>query len=122
VHNSKEVLRVHNIDRFPDFVSALPEIEIPLPGARGWLIQGKEHQVVFIEFDQDVEIPEHSHAEQWEFTVAGKVVLHREGVSREYRSGDNFFIPAGVPHAGAISAGYKAIIVFNSRDRYKVKK
>lgn len=110
------------IDTFPDFIKALPEVDLPFPGARGWMIQGDEQQVVFLEFEKDLDLPEHSHAEQWEFAVAGSVVLHREGAAKRHEAGDNFFIPAGVPHSGDITAGYKAMLVFNSRDRYKPKK
>ena len=83
------------------------------------MIQGEEQQVVFIECDEDVEIPEHAHAEQWEFSLAGSVVLHCDGVSTEYKRGDNFYIPAGLPHSGSIRAGYRAMMIFNSPDRYK---
>ena len=109
------------IKQFPDFVKALPEVDLPLPGARGWMIQGEKQQVVFLEFDQDVKVPEHAHDEQWELALAGSVVLTREGEETEYRAGDSFFIPAGVPHAGSIKGGYKAMLVFNSPDRYKQK-
>ncbi len=106
---------------FPDFVKALPEIEIPYPGCRGYLIQGTDQQVVFVGFERTTAVPEHSHAEQWELVVAGEVALEAGGRSRTYRAGDRFFIPAGVPHAAVVSAGYRALMVFNSRDRYKRK-
>jgi hypothetical protein len=41
--------------------------------------------------------------------------------SREYGPGDNFFLPAGVPHGGSIQAGYRALIVLNEADKYKRK-
>jgi quercetin dioxygenase-like cupin family protein len=109
------------IEEFPAFVRALPEIDLPFPGGRGWLLQGQGHQVAFMEFDEGLEVPEHSHEEQWEFPVAGKVVLHMKGDSREFLPGEDFFIPAGVPHGATVHAGYKAIIFFNSKDRYKTK-
>ena len=109
------------IERFPDFVRALPEIELPVAGARGWLIQGEKHQVVFVEFDRTIEFPEHTHDDQWEWPVAGRVVLRREGAATEHGPGDSFFIPAEVPHSATVYAGYKAMIVFNARDRYKAK-
>lgn len=112
---------MQGIDTFPDFITALPELDLPFAGARGWLLQGKEQQVVFLEFDQDVEVPEHTHDEQWEFALTDKVVLSRDGAATEYNAGDNFFIPAGTPHAGDVKAGYKAMIVFNAPDRYKPK-
>jgi hypothetical protein len=117
--NEKGGFQMSNIERWPDFIRSLPEVELPFPGARGWMIQGTDQQVVFIEFDDDVEVPEHAHAEQLELAVAGGVVLRSAGKSTHYAAGDSFFIPAGVPHAATVHAGYKAMIVFNARDRYK---
>ncbi|MBU0740967.1 cupin domain-containing protein [bacterium] len=102
----------------PSFLQALPEIDLPISGARGWLLQGEGQQVVFVEFGETVDVPEHGHAEQWEFAVAGRVDLHIDGGTIGYTAGDNFFIPAGVPHGATVHAGYKALIVFNAPDRY----
>ena len=109
------------VERFPDFLTTLPEIALPFPGARGWMIQGGDVQVVFIEFSAPLEIPEHAHAEQWELVVSGRMELRMQGESREYRAGDNFFIPAGVPHAATVQAVYQAMIVFNEPNTYKRK-
>ena len=113
---------MRNLKGFPDFVRALPEVDLPFPGARGWLIGGESQQVVFVEFSETVEVPEHQHDEQWELALAGAVVLNRGGSSTRYEAGESFFLPAGVPHSGTVHAGYKAIIVFNSPDRYKPKR
>jgi quercetin dioxygenase-like cupin family protein len=110
------------IEEFPEFVRTMPEIDLPFPDVRGWLLQGQGQQVAFVEFDKDVEVPEHAHEEQWEFPVAGMVELHIMGDSREYLPGDDFYIPAGVPHSASVKAGYKAIIFFNSSERYSPKK
>ena len=110
-----------DIKDFPDFIRALPEVNLPFPGCHGWLIQGPDHQVVFVGFDRTTAVPEHSHAEQWELVLAGEVVLDRDGVSRTYRAGDDFFIGAGVRHSAVVSAGYRAMMIFNSQDRYKRK-
>ena len=109
------------VEPLPDFVRSMPEIEAPLPGARGWSLQGIEQQVVFAEFEEDIEVPEHTHIEQWEFVLAGKVELRRNGSSTEHAAGDNFFIPAGQRHGAKVHAGYKAMIVFNSPDRYQAR-
>jgi quercetin dioxygenase-like cupin family protein len=110
-----------DVDRFPDFVRALPELALPFQGARGWLLQGTGQQLAFIEFGETIEVPEHTHAEQWEFALAGKVELRAEGLTGEYRAGSHFFLPAGLPHAATVHAGYKAMIVFNAPDRYAAK-
>ena len=109
------------MEQIPGFLRALPEIDLPLSGARGWMIQSADHQVVLLEFSEDAEVPEHAHAEQWELPIAGSVELRMGGASKEYRPGESFFIPAGVPHAATVHAGYKAILIFNERDRYKPK-
>jgi quercetin dioxygenase-like cupin family protein len=68
-----------------------------------------------------VDVPEHAHAEQWEFVVSGKVDLHIDGITISHQAGDNFFVPADVPHSARVYAGYRAVIVFNAGDRYEAK-
>ncbi len=109
------------LNTFPDFVTALPEIELPIDGARGWLMQAAGQQAVFAEFDRETVVPEHAHDEQWEFPIAGHVTLRCQGEEKVYRPGDNFYIPAGVPHSATVSDGYRAFMFFNSPDRYKPK-
>ena len=110
------------MDEFPEFIRALPEIDLPFPNCRGWLMQGGQQQTVFVEFPGGLEMPEHTHAEQWEFPLAGKVTLHRGGTSTEYLPGDNFFVPADEPHGATVAPGYKAMMIFNCPDRYRPKK
>ena len=109
------------LDNFPAFVKALPEIDLPIDGARGWLMQSGDQQVVFAEFDREAEVPEHTHAEQWEFPIAGHVTLRCGGEEKVYRPGDNFYVPADVPHSATVSDGYRAFMFFNSPDRYRPK-
>ncbi len=109
------------IQEFPDFVRQLPELDLPIPGARGWLLQGESNQIAFAEFSEQVEVPEHTHAEQWEFAIAGKVTLHRGGKSTEYGPGESFFLAALEPHGATVQAGYKAMIIFNEAERYRAK-
>ena len=105
---------------WPAFVTALPEIALPFPDVRGWLLQGEHHQTVFVEFLATVEVPEHEHADQWEFVVAGRVELHRDGGTELYTTGENFHVPAGQPHAATVHSGYRALIVFDEPGRYKL--
>jgi uncharacterized RmlC-like cupin family protein len=44
-----------------------------------------------------------------------------KGETVEYGPGDNFYIPAGLPHAAKVHAGYKALILFNEPGRYRAK-
>jgi quercetin dioxygenase-like cupin family protein len=109
------------VNDFPSFVRALPEVDLPFPGARGWMLQGSGQQVVFAQFEEDLDVPEHSHAEQWEFCLAGSVLLRRGSGEEEIGAGENFYIPAGLPHSASVHAGYKAMMIFNAPDRYKTK-
>ena len=107
---------------FPEPIQKLPKITLPFDGVTGYLVQGKKEQVVFIEFEQDTIVPEHSHASQWELVVEGKVDLTRDGQTQTYTKGDCFFIPKGQPHAARVHKGYHCIIFFDQHDRYHVKK
>jgi len=109
-------------DFFPPFVRSLPQIDLPLPGVTGWLIQGRDTQVVFVEFLETVEVPDHHHEDQWEMPVSGEVELRRQGGPAElHTAGQAFFIPAGDVHGATVHAGYRAIIAFDAPDRYQVK-
>lgn len=108
-------------NQFPDFVKQLTEASLPFASATGWIVQGDRQQVAFIEFSEATDVPEHSHEEQWEFVIAGRALLRMDGSETEHNPGDNFFIPAGTPHSARVSAGYRAIIIFNAPDRYQTK-
>ena len=106
---------------FPEFIRALPELDIDLKGVSGHLMQAGPQQVAFVRFDEDVEVPEHSHRAQWELVVAGEVHLRLEGEEHRSRPGDAFYIPAGVPHSATVKSGYRAVIFFDQPDRYRAR-
>ena len=107
---------------FPEPIQNLPEADIPLKGLRAFLSQGENHQIIFMEFENDVDLAEHSHESQWEVVVNGKVDLIVEGHKKTYKKGEMFFIPKGEKHSAKIYAGYSSIAFFNQKDRYKIKK
>ena len=109
------------VKEIPGFVKTMVEADLPFPGVHGWMLQGEKQQAVVIEFTETVDVPEHAHDEQWEFVIAGTALLKREGTEQEYGPGENFFIPAGQPHAARVNAGYRALILFNAPDRYTAK-
>lgn len=106
---------------FPDPVLRLPQADIPLPGIESHLLQGEGQQVIFMEFAQAVDLPEHAHAGQWGIVLEGKIELTIDGVTRTYIKGDRYFIPAGVTHKGKIHASYADITFFDEKDRYQSK-
>jgi len=106
---------------FPDIISALPQIDVPIEGLESHLIQGPHQQVVFMAFEGDVDVPEHSHEEQWGVVLEGKIDLAIGGEKHTLTKGDSYLIPRGTVHSARIYAGYKDLTVFNQGDRYKVK-
>jgi len=106
---------------FPEPIKSLPEADIPLSGLKAYLSQAENHQILFMQFSEDAEVPEHSHESQWGVVLQGKTDLTIDGVERTYSKGDRVFIPKGAKHSAKIYAGYADISFFNQKDRYKAK-
>ena len=102
-------------------VTSLPEADIPLTGLRSYLFQGEANQIIFMEFSEDVEVPEHAHEPQWGVVLDGEIELIINGESHVFRRGDTYYIPRGVPHRARIRRGFKDITFFNQKERYKPK-
>jgi quercetin dioxygenase-like cupin family protein len=106
---------------FPTPIKTLPEADIPLQGIKAYLSQSTTHQIIFMEFENSVDLPEHSHAAQVGFVLEGQIELTVDGKKNTYGKGDRYYIPAGVPHSGKIHAGYTDITFFDEPDRYALK-
>ncbi len=106
---------------FPEPIKHLPQADIPLKGIEAYLSQSESHQILFMEFSEDVELSEHSHESQWGVVLEGKIDLVIEGVKQTCTKGDRVFIPKGAKHSAKIYAGYADISFFNQKDRYKPK-
>jgi hypothetical protein len=106
---------------FPGPIRNLPQADIPLDGATAFLSQAGTHQILFMEFDKDVDLPGHSHAAQMGIVVQGKIELVIGGVKHTFSRGDLFHIPGGVKHSGRIFAGYADVTFFNEPKRYAEK-
>ncbi len=104
---------------FPEPIINLPRADIPLEGVKAYLSQGENEQIIFMEFEKDVELPEHSHESQWEVVLEGKVDLVVMERKHTFSKGQRFFIPKGAKHSAKIYAGYTSIAFFNQKDRYK---
>jgi quercetin dioxygenase-like cupin family protein len=108
-------------DIFPEPIRNLPQADIPLKGITAYLSQADAHQIIFMEFSEDVDLAEHSHESQWGIVLEGKIELTINGIKRVYTKGERYYIPKDVPHSGKIYAGYADITFFNQGDRYAVK-
>lgn len=99
-------------DIFPEAIRKLPEADIPISGLTAYLSQDKNHQLVFMHFSQDAEVPAHSHLAQWGIVLEGKIDLTVEGEEFTYTKGDRFYILAGECHSAKIHAGYASMEFF----------
>lgn len=106
---------------FPEPILNLPEADIPLKGIKAYLSQGENHQIIFMEFNEDIELPEHAHEGQWGIVLEGKIDLIIDGVKGTFTKGERYFIPNGVKHSGKIYAGYADMTYFDQKSRYNIK-
>lgn len=108
--------------RFPEFIERLPQGEAPAKAAQLFVLQAEKHQVGFIRMEEDLAVPEHSHAAQWEIPLEGSAEVNIGGEMKVYGPGQPFYVGAGVPHTGKVKSPYAAILIFDTPDRYKIKK
>jgi quercetin dioxygenase-like cupin family protein len=105
---------------FPEPITRLPRALLPLAGAEAFLSQGSDHQVLFMQFADDVVVPPHAHEAQWGVVVEGRIELTIGTETRTYGRGESYFIPAGVLHSAKVHAGYADVTFFASPTRYRV--
>jgi quercetin dioxygenase-like cupin family protein len=106
---------------FPKPVLDLPRADIPVEGLKAYIAQGEHFQILYMEFEKDAIIEEHSHESQWGVILEGQIDLTREGKEFVFRKGDRYLIPNGARHSAKIYKGYADITYFNQKDRYKSK-
>lgn len=106
---------------FPEAITSLPEADVPFAGVRAYLSQSQDHQVVFMEFEKDLEVAPHSHGDQWAVVVAGRIDMVIGGERRTFGRGDSYFIPAGVEHSASVTAGYAEVAFFGDQVRYRAR-
>jgi mannose-6-phosphate isomerase-like protein (cupin superfamily) len=106
---------------FPGPIKKLPLADVPLKGCTAYLSQHDDHQILFMKFEETVDLPEHLHRAQWGIVLSGKVELRINGGKHIYTKGDNYFIQEGVAHSGRIYAGYADVTYFDEKSRYVIK-
>ena len=106
---------------YPEMIRTCPEIDIPIEGIRGWLLQSNNMQAVFFDILPVGKVPPHSHCAQWGLMIDGEMSLTIGDETKTYRKGDWYFIPEGIVHSATFSTRVHVIDLFDSPDRYKVK-
>jgi mannose-6-phosphate isomerase-like protein (cupin superfamily) len=106
-------------ETFPEPILRLPIADIPIPGLSARLSESEGHQILFMRFSQDADIPEHSHESQWGVVLTGRIDLTIAGQLSRLQKGDQYFIPASVKHSAKIYAGYSDITFFDAPARYR---
>jgi len=108
-------------DTFPDAIRKLPEASLTIQGARAYLSQALTHQILFMEFAEDADVPAHAHAAQFSIVLEGKIELTISGDTQTYAKGERYSIPAGAEHCAKIYAGYADVTFFDEAGRYRAK-
>lgn len=115
-------MSINNIeDIYPDIIKNLPEADIPFDGIRGWLSQGKDHQIVFFDIEPIGKVTEHKHGPQWGIVIEGEMDLTIGGITKTYKRGDSYVIPEGVLHSAEFKTRTWVLDFFADKERYKAK-
>ena len=108
-------------DFYPEMIMSLPDIDIPLEGVKGKLLQAGGYQIAFFDIQAGAEVPAHSHAAQFGVMLDGEMDLTIGGETRTVRKGDNYFIPGGVEHAAVFRTRVLVMDLFAEPARYRPK-
>lgn len=106
---------------FPEIIKQLSNADVPIEGLSSYLFQGDNAQIIFMQFEKDIEFPEHSHEAAWGVVLSGEMTLFIENQELVLKKGDEYYIPKNKIHSAKIKAGYKDLTFFNQKDRYKTK-
>ena len=106
---------------YPKMITDLPEADIPFKGVRGWILQGEDQQVVFMDIAPIGEVSEHKHGAQFGVVLDGEMSLTIGGETKRYKKGDTYIIPKGVVHSAVFHSQVKVIDIFFEKARYNSK-
>ena len=106
-------------DIYPEMIMKLPEADIPFKGVRGWISQGKNHQIVFFDIEPIGKVAKHSHGAQWGIVIEGEMKLTIGDITSTYKKGDYYYIPDGIVHSAVFKCRSQLLDFFADRDIYK---
>jgi quercetin dioxygenase-like cupin family protein len=103
-------------------ITDLPEADIQSEGIRGWILQGENHQLLFLQLESNARIPEHNHEyTEWAMVIEGEMELTVEGKISKHKRGDEVLIPAHAKHKARSLTGSRLVSLFSERARYRTK-
>ena len=102
---------------FPHIIEKHPHADICIEGLKSRLVQAGKQQLVFMEFESNVEIPSHKHNAQWDVGLKEEMEQTVNGETKDLKKGENGFIEKGVVHSAGILAGCKDVTLFDQADR-----
>lgn len=111
----------NNPDVYPEIIKNLPEVDVPIEGVNGWIMQAENHQLVFFDIQPVGEIPPHAHKAQWGVVLDGEMQLTIGGETNTYKKGDFYYIPDGVTHSANFKTRTRLIDFFDEKQRWKAK-
>lgn len=108
-------------DFYPEMITCLPDIDIPLEGVRGKLLQAGGYQLAFFDIDPAAKVPAHSHDAQFGVMLEGEMDLTIGGETRTVKKGDTYFIPKGVEHSAVFRSRVLVMDLFAEPARYQTR-
>ena len=86
-------------------------------GVKGWVYNGTDSkQTAYWICEKEGTSAEHTHDfDEYFIVVDGEYILEFEGKSVVLKKGDEFYIPAGLPHSGKFTAGTRTFHCFGGK-------
>ena len=107
---------------YADLITSLPEANIQSKGIRGWVLQGKDHQLVFLQMEANARIPEHNHEyAEWMILLEGEMELTIKGRTSKHKKGDEVVIPVHAQHNACFLTKSRVVALFSERTRYRTR-
>lgn len=106
---------------YPSCIKELPRARIPFKGVKANIVQGQSSQVCFFEIEPIGVVPPHSHGDQYGFVIDGEMVLTIGDVTKTYKKGDSYHIPAGVVHTAEFKTFCRIMDFFAEPHRYEIE-
>lgn len=108
-----------NTPPYPKFIKDLPQADLPIPGASGFILGAPQAQALFFEMPAGTEVPMHTHGDQWGIVVEGEFEFTIGDETHLFTTGDSYFVPSGAPHGGKMLKDSRIIEVFSDANRWK---